>query len=150
MTSIAAACTASTPGPVVATVAAIEQLGLDCGYAVKDNVPSGLFQWSCAGTIDDDKVTILVDGNDEGVNAINLVLSQPTDVGRTRRLFERLVDTVPPLNTAPVLKTLVADWDGTQVSRTLGGIRAAASCDEFQCGVLVMPADDPLRPLPLP
>jgi hypothetical protein len=147
---LVAACGSTVPGTVAPTIAALEQLGLDCGDGLKDNVPSGLYQWSCAGTIDDERVTVLVDGNDEGVSAVELFIDESTDPALARRLFERLVDAVPPLSTAPILKTVVADWDGPQRSQVLGGVRVTAMCLETPCSVLVMPAHDALRPLPLP
>ena len=149
---ILAGCAVRTaiPGAVRPTVAAIETIGYRCGDGVKDNVPSGLFQWSCNGTIAGVPSMILVDGNAEGVAGVTLVVEDPRDPGATARQFARLVDEVPPLDTAPVLKDKVAGWAGGEQAWTVGGIHIAAQCDATQCLVIVAPAGDALRPLPLP
>jgi hypothetical protein len=147
---VGACAGAAVPGRVAPTLAEIETLGFDCGDGIKDNVPSGLYQWSCIGTMDDEHTEILVDGNDEGVNQIDVVVLENGDPGVAGRLFDRLVETVPPFDTAPVLKDTITDWDGTEWSRAIGGVRISAFCAATQCSILVMPADGPLRPLPLP
>ena len=140
----------ATPALVRPTLAAIEILGFRCGDGLKDNVPSGLFQWSCRGAMDAAPSTVLVDGNEDGVEAITLFVSDPSDPGIARRAFGRLVDGVPPLSNAPVLKDALAGWMGGQQASTVGGVRIVALCDATQCIVIVMPAGDALRPLPLP
>ena len=140
----------ATPDAVRPTVAAIETIGYRCGDGVKDNVPSGLFQWSCTGTVDGVPSTILVDGNAEGVAGVTLFVEDPRDPGATARQFAHLVEGVPPLNTAPVLKDTVADWAGAQQAWTVGGIRISAQCDATQCLFVVAPAGDAIHPLPLP
>jgi hypothetical protein len=148
----AAACSAppTTPAAVQPTLAAIETLGLRCGDGVKDNVPSGLFQWSCSGAMEAVKATVLVDGNDEGVAGFTLVFQDLSDPAIARDRFGKLVDAVPPLSTAPVLKDLVAGWAGGQQDWTAGGVHISALCNATQCIVTVLPSRDPLRPLPLP
>ena len=140
----------TTPDAVQPTLAAIEALGFRCGDGVKDNVPSGLLQWSCGGAMDAVRSTVLVDGNEEGVAGITLVVDDPSDPGVAGAGFGRLVDAVPPLSNAPVLKDTVAGWSGGQQAWTVGGVRIVAQCDATQCIVIVMPAGDALRPLPLP
>jgi hypothetical protein len=149
---LAAACTGrgTTPAAVQPTLAAIETLGFRCGDGAKDNEPSGLFQWSCGSATEAFRSSVLVDGNEEGVMAITLFVDKPRDPGVARSGFGRLVDAVPPLSTAPVLKETVAGWTGGQHSWTVGGVRIYAQCDVTQCVVMVMPAGDALRPLPLP
>jgi hypothetical protein len=140
----------TTPAAVRPTLTAIEALGFRCGDGVKDNVPSGLFQWSCVGAMDAARSTVLVDGNDEGVAAITLFVDDPSDAGVARSAFGRLVDAVPPLSNARVLKDTIAGWTGGQQAWTVGGVRISALCDATLCMVTVMPAGDALRPLPLP
>lgn len=148
---LAAACVGTgTPNAVRPTLAAIETLGFRCGDGLRDNVPSGLFQWSCSGALEAARSTVLVDGNEEGVAGITLFVDQPGDAGVARSGFGRLVDAVPPLSHAPVLKETVAGWTGDQHSWTVAGVRMSAQCDATQCVVVVMPAGDALRPLPLP
>ncbi len=140
----------STPPAVQPTLAAIEALDFHCGDGVKDNVPSGLFQWSCSGAMETARASVLVDGNEHGVAGITLVVDDPSDPGVARNGFDRLVDGVPPLRDAGVLKDTVAGWTGGQQAWTVGGVRISALCDSTQCIVIVMPAEDALRPLPLP
>ena len=150
--AIAAGCIGRgvTPAAVRPTLGAIEALGFRCGDGLKDNVPSGLFQWSCSGAMDAARSTVLVDGNGEGVAGITLIVNDPSDPGVARRVFGRLVDAVPPLSNAPVLKDTVSGWTGDQQAWTVGGVRIFAQCDATPCIVIVMPAGDALRPLPLP
>ena len=147
----AAACAGpTTPAAVQPTLTAIETLGLRCGDGVKDNVPSGLFQWSCSGAMEAVKATVLVDGNAEGVAGFTLFFQDLSDPAIARDRFGKLVDAVPPLSTAPVLKDSVAGWAGGQQDWTVGGVHISAQCDATQCVVTVFPSRDPLRPLPLP
>jgi hypothetical protein len=150
--AIAAGCVGrgTTPAAVQPTLTAIETLGPRCGDGVKDNEPSGLFQWSCGGAVNAVRSTVLVDGNEDGVAGITLMLDGTSDPGVARNGFGRLVDAVPPLSTAPVLKDTLAGWTGGQQAWTVGGVRISALCDTTQCIVTVMSAQNPLRPLPLP
>jgi hypothetical protein len=150
--ALAAGCVGqlTTPAAVRPTLEAITSLGFRCGDGHRDNVPSGLLQWSCGGSIDSVRSTVLVDGNDGGVAGITLLVEAPSDPGVARRGFGRLVDAVPPLSTAPVLKATVAAWTGPQQMWTVGGVRLSADCDPSQCIISVLPSGDPLRPLPLP
>ena len=150
--ALAAGCIGpgTTPAAVQPTLAAIETLGFRCGDGVKDNVPSGLFQWSCSGSMETARSTVLVDGNDGGVAGITLFVDNPSDPAVARNGFGRLVDAVPPLSSAPVLKDTVAGWTGGQQAWTIGGVHVSAQCDATQCVVTVMASRDPLSPLPLP
>ena len=140
----------TTPVAVRPTLAAIETLGFRCGDGAEDNVPSGLFQWSCGGSIEAARSTVLVDGNEAGVSAITLIVVGPSDPGIARSAFGRLVDAVPPLSNAPVLKDAVAAWTGGQQDWAVGGVRVFGVCDATRCIVIVTPAGDALEPLPLP
>jgi len=140
----------STLSGVQPTLAALDALGFRCGDGAKDNVPSGLLQWSCSGEMEGAPLTVLVDGNEQGTTGITLVVDDPANPGVAGRAFGRLVDAVPPLSTAPVLKDSVAAWTGRQQARIIGGVRVSAECDATHCIITVLPARDPLRPLPLP
>jgi hypothetical protein len=150
--ALAAGCIGrgTTPAAVQPTLAAIETLGFRCGNGVRDNVPSGLFQWSCSGSMEAARSTVLVDGNDAGIEGITLFVDDPSHPGVARSGFGRLVDAVPPLSSAQVLKDTVAGWTGGQQAWTIGGVHIAAQCDATQCVVTVLPSRDPLRPLPVP
>jgi hypothetical protein len=132
------------------TLAALDTLGFRCGDGAKDNVPSGLLQWSCSGEMEGAALTVLVDGNEEGTAGITLLVDDPGDPGLAGRAFGRLVDAVPPLSNAPVLKDSVAAWTGRQQALIVGGVRVSAECDTTHCVITVAPSRDPLRPLPLP
>jgi hypothetical protein len=149
--ALAAGCSPreTTPDAVLTTLAAIEALGLRCGAGLRDNVPSGLFQWSCDGSIEGVHSVLLVDGSHEGVAGISLFVDDPTDPEVARSQFGRLVDSVPPLTTAPVLKDVLAGWTGRQQARTVLGVRISAQCDATQCIVTVMPDRNARGPLPL-
>ena len=140
----------SAPSAVQPTLAAIEGLGFKCDPGVKDNVPSGLFQWRCTGSFDGTAATVLVDGNDEGAAGVTLVTDGSTDPEVARVSFGRLVRAVPPLDTAPILVDQLDGWTGDQRSTVVGGVRVLSVCDATQCIVQVASATDPLRPLPLP
>jgi len=140
----------SAPGTVQPTLAGIDALGFRCGEGQPDNVPSGLFQWICPGSVEGRDATVLVEGNADGVAGITLVINQSIDADVARRGFHRLVESVPPLNRAPVLIDTLAGWSGRQQSIVLGGVRVSAECHDTQCIVMVVNAQDVLRPLPLP
>ena len=149
---LAAGCggTSGAPSSVKPTLEAIEAVGLKCGTGMKDNVPSGLVQWRCTGSIEGAVGTALVDGNDAGVAGVTLATDGSTDPDVARVAFVRLVTAVPPLSSAPVLADQLAGWTGDQRSTVVGGVRVSAECDATQCIVEVVSATDPLRPLPLP
>lgn len=141
---------ATTPDSVTATLAAVGGLGLRCGEGVEDNVPSGLVQWSCRGAIDGVDASVLIDGSRDGVVGLTLVVEGSADPDVARSRFGRIVDSVPPLTGAPVLKDALAEWAGPQRISTIGGVRVVAECDSTQCVVGVAPEVDALQPLPLP
>jgi hypothetical protein len=150
--ALAAGCSLreTAPGAVQPTLAAIEALGLRCGDGVKDNVPSGLFQWSCSGAIEGVGSALLVDGYQEGVAGLTLFVDDPSDPGVARTQFGRFVEAIPSLTRAAVLKDTLASWKGGPQTWTVGAFRLTASCDVTHCTVTVMPARDALRPMPLP
>src|SRR5207344_1807642 len=94
--ALAAGCDglSTRPATVQPTLDAIESLGMRCGDGVRDNVPSGLSQWSCTGSLDGASSTLLVDGNAEGVAGITLVVDGPVDAATTRQRFGLVVDGV--------------------------------------------------------
>lgn len=141
---------AASRDAVQPTLAAVESLGLRCGEGVEDNVPSGLVQWTCGGAMQGMPSTVLVDGSQEGVVGITLFVAGSNDPGAARIQFAHLIDAVPPLSTAPVLKDTLTGWTGHRQASTIGGVRVAAECDPTQCVITVATERDALRPLPLP
>jgi hypothetical protein len=93
---------------------------------------------------------LMVDGNQEGVAGMTLVIDDPGDPEVARTQFGRLVDAVPPLTRAPGLKDTLASWTGAQQTWTVVGVRIFALCDGTHCVVTVMPTRDAVHPLPLP
>ena len=149
--ALLAGCAAapSAPPAVQPSLAALEALGIGCDAGVEDNVPSGLVQWTCTGSLEGTGVTVLIEGNDEGVAGVTLV-GHSTHPDVARAAFGWLVAAVPPLSTAPILVDQLDGWTGAQRSMVVGDIRVTALCDATQCIVAVVPAVDLLRPLPLP
>jgi len=138
------------PAAIRPTLAGIIALGYRCGEGMKDNVPSGLFQWHCDGTVDGTVSTVLVDGNQEGVAGITLFINESDDPEIARVGFARLVTGVPPLKAAPALADVLRRWPGEQQSTVVGPVRVFAECKPTYCIVIVSPAGDPLRPMQLP
>jgi hypothetical protein len=132
------------------TLAALETLGFRCGDGSRDNEPSGLVQWSCGGRLDEHASTVLLDASDEGVVALTLFVDGSGDATTVRADFARIVDVVPPLDTAPILKSVIADWSGGQHEWTVGGVRLRGECAGGTCILAITSAGDPLRPLPRP
>jgi hypothetical protein len=149
LAAILAGC-ASAPPAVRPTLDGLGRLGFSCGDGMKDNVPSGLFQWSCNGAVDGMASTVLVDGNQEGVVGMTLVIDASADPIVAQSAFAHVVGGVPPLDAAPALAASLAGWTGAQQSHVVGGVRVSAECSPTQCSVIVMPDGDALHPLELP
>jgi hypothetical protein len=149
LVALVAGCN-GTPAAVRPTLAGIIALGYRCGEGMKDNMPSGLFQWQCDGAVDETASTVLVDGNQEGVVGMTLFVDTSTDPEVARRSFARLVAGVPPLNAAPALADSLVGWTGRQQSHVVGGVRVFAECEATHCIVIVMPCGDALHPMELP
>jgi hypothetical protein len=141
---------ASAPAAVRPTIDGLARLGFSCGDGMKDNVPSGLFQWSCHSAASGMASTVLVDGNQEGVVGMTLVIDASTDPIVAQSAFARLAGAVPPLDAAPALADSLAGWTGAQQSHVVGRVRVYADCTSTMCIVIVMPGGDALHPLELP
>ena len=76
---------------------AIVTLGLRCSDPSVDNVPSGLLQWSCRGTVRNASLTIVVDGDDAGVFEIVAQVPGGTDPALAGQVFTDLIAATPPL-----------------------------------------------------
>lgn len=144
------------PGAVEPTIDAIVALGLTCGGGLHDNVPSGLSQWHCNGSIDGMAgVGILVGGNDAGVSDIDVV-TETDDVATSRAIAGRVVRSTPPLTSIDGLAIRLDDvlraWDGRQLVAELDPLRISAACvppSEFgdgQCMIHFV-GPDALKPM---
>lgn len=143
--------TAQAPALVRPTLVAVEGMGFRCDDGIPDNVPSGLVQWTCPGTVEGTRASVLVEGNADGVASVMLVVDGRPDPAIARRGWAQLAGAVPPLSAAPAVGGAIVDWVGVEpATREIDGVRIRAECDEFQCIVNVVPDGDVLRPLPLP
>ena len=139
-----------TPESVRPTIAGIVGLGYRCGDGIKDNVPSGLFQWHCDGAVNGTPSVVLVDGNAEGVAGVTLDVEPTNDPELARVGFARLVAAVTPLKAAPALADTLIGWTGGQQWKIVGAVRVYAGCESTRCIVMVTPVDDATRPMQLP
>jgi hypothetical protein len=137
------------PPAVLPALTALERLGYVCDYGVKDNVPSGLYQWHCNRSVNGLQTGVGVNGNDQGIAEFDIDVSD-VDPALVRRAFSEMLATVPPLNTAPWLEEGLAGWTGPQANRVVNGVSVTDLCDETQCMVFVSAASSPLDRLPLP
>lgn len=150
LAGLLAGCIASTaPAAVRATLEQVEALGYDCGAGVADNVPSGLTQWRCPGTVAGHTAVVDVDGNDNGVAGITLAINS-TDPAISRTEFRRLTTAVSPLTDQPDLANALDSWTGAQDPKVVGGAEVNGECDATQCLVFITSVDDPTKPLRLP
>jgi hypothetical protein len=110
-----------TPAAVRPTLNAMSTLGLGCSDTTVDNVPSGLLQWSCRGTVRDASLTVVVDGDAAGIFEIVAQVPGATDPATASRVFADLVAAMPPL--APSgneIRAWVQRWDGRSQSLEAG------------------------------
>jgi hypothetical protein len=138
-----------TPAAIQPTLADVRSLGFACGDGARDNVPSGLYQWHCSGTVAAKDGTILVNGNDGGVAEIDLAINS-ADPAVMRSEFRRVAIEVMPLRLAPALADALVVWSGPLRATVIRSARIASECDATQCIVEVTSIDGPLRPLRLP
>jgi hypothetical protein len=146
----------TTPGPVRPTLDAITALGLECDSGVPDNVPSGLSQWHCRGTVDGiSDFIILVGGSEAGVAQIDVV-SPTDDPAIARAALARVVVATPPISGVSGLATdidgALQDWDGAQMFLQIRGLNIAAQCQppsKFGAGqcLITFVGPDPIKPM---
>jgi hypothetical protein len=147
LAGLLAGCTGA-PDAVRPTLKALAHRGYACGDGIKDNVPSGLYQWKCAR--DGTPETIVdIDGNDRGVAELDIVV-RDTETAHVRQAFAEIVAAVPPLSSAPWLAGGLDGWTGPQASWDLNGVHVTGLCDATQCIVIIVTAASPIEPLPLP
>lgn len=143
-------CSALTaPVAVRATLEQIEALGYDCGAGVADNVPSGLFEWKCSGSVAGNRASVDVEGNEDGVAGLTLDVNS-IDPAISRSEFRRLVTAVSLLIAHPGLSGALDTWTGAQDPRSVDGARVNALCDATQCIVFIGFVDAPIQPSQVP
>lgn len=147
--SLAGCVGAGAPATVQATLDGVAALGYRCEAGIPDNVPSGLTQWRCSGTVSGSRATIDVDGNDAGVDGFTLAING-TDPAISRTEFRRFVTAVSPLSAQPGLAAALDSWTGAQDPTSVGGVRVNGECDPTQCVIFIRSVDGPNQPLRLP
>jgi len=90
----------ATPAAVAPSLDGWRGLGLSCTGPTEDNVPSGLLQWSCHGTLNGADLSATLDGDAEGVFGIRATLPAGTDKEAIAGAFGDLVDATPALSSA--------------------------------------------------
>jgi hypothetical protein len=138
-----------TPAAVQPTLTEVRSLGYACGDGVRDNEPSGLYQWHCTGMVEGNLAVIDVDGNANGVAGFMLSINA-ADPGIIRSEFRRVVTSVSPLMAEPDLASALDTWTGTQDPRLVGAARVDGECDATQCNIDISSIDGPIQPLRLP
>jgi hypothetical protein len=142
---LAGCTTVSAPAAVRPTLIAVEALGYHCDTGVADNVPSGLTQWKCSGSVAESRASVDVDGNETGVTGLTLDINS-VDPEMSRLEFRRLASAVPPLSAQVGLSTALDTWTGTQDPTHVGGIRVNGLCDATQCIVFIGFVEGPPQP----
>jgi len=146
LAGLLAGCNAlSAPAAVRATLDEVEALRYDCGEGLADNVPSGLFQWKCSGTVAGHRAIVDVEGNDDGVVGLTLDISS-VDPTFTRAEFQRLANSVSLLRAEPGLVGALDTWSGVQNPVRVGAARVNGECDATQCIVFIGFRDGPVQP----
>src|SRR6187549_3751869 len=129
LAGLLAGCNAlSAPTAVRPTLDEVEALGYDCGEGVADNVPSGLFQWKCSGTVAGHRSIVDVEGDDDGVAGLTLDINS-TDPTITRAEFQRLATSVSLVSAEPALVGALDAWSGVQNPVRIGDARVNGECD---------------------
>jgi len=137
------------PAAVQATLEQLNALGYACGPGVADNVPSGLTQWRCPGTVAGNPAVVDVDGNDNGVAGVTIAINS-IDPATSRNEFRRLATALSPLTAQPDLGSALDNWTGAQDPKFVGGARVNGECYATQCLVFITSVDGPTEPLRLP
>ena len=137
---------ANAPAAVRETLDQIDSMGYDCGAGVPDNVPSGLTAWSCPGAVAGNRAGVIVEGNDDGLAGVTLVIHS-IDPSISRAEFQRLTAAVPPMSTQPGLDEALDAWTGAPNPVVVGEARINALCDVTQCIVYINYWEAPAQPV---
>jgi hypothetical protein len=116
-------------------------LRLACSDPAVDNVPGGLLQWSCRGTVRGAALTVLVDGAEAGVFGIVAQVPGATDPATATQVFADLVAAIPPL--APDLDEIgrwVQRWEGKSQSLESGAAHLQIQQDAMWITLAIAPS----------
>lgn len=142
---IVAAC---APRSVRQTLTALRSTGYVCGEGVRDNVPSGLWQWRCRGPVAGTDAFVNGDGHDAGAAEITLSVDS-TGPALIAAEFARLAPRVAPLTTTPGLADALGTPTSQHVFATVGRAAVEHVYDGMQRHLQVV-SDGPLVPLTRP
>jgi len=121
---ILAGCAAlgpATPAAVAPTLDGWRGLGLSCSRPTEDNVPSGLLQWVCRGSLRAAAFTAVLDGDDKGVFDITAQVPAGTSRETAVAAFVDLVDaTTAVAAVRGAVRSWAEAWDGSQESAEFG------------------------------
>ena len=135
----------SAPAAIRTTLGEVGALGFECDAGIADNVPSGLTQWRCSGTVSGKGAVVDVDGNDSGVTGLTLAINS-ADPAISRAEFRRLATSVSLLKADVGMASALDTWTGAQDPTFVGGAHFNGECDATQCLVFVSFADVPTQP----
>jgi hypothetical protein len=145
----------ATPVAVAATIEGWKTRGVSCSEPTKDDVSSGLLQWSCRGTMGRAPFDALIDGDDAGVFQIVIQVRSDSMAAVTAAdYFADLMRWTPPVREHETeLQMWIRGWDGTPAATTLGTISARLDRDETWMTLVVVPGPrhsvtDPVDPSP--
>jgi hypothetical protein len=122
----------SVPGSVRPTLEAWRAIGLTCDDPVEDNVPSGLVQWGCRGTVDGVELSGTLDGDDRGVFGLQFVVPATTPADTAEVTFAHLVDATPSLDGhESEIVAFISGWPGLNTIGSFGDATVRADLDEI-------------------
>ncbi|TMF39818.1 MAG: hypothetical protein E6I26_04395 [Chloroflexi bacterium] len=144
-------CRSATPAAVAPSIEAWSTFGLSCGERRADNVPSGLFQWTCRSDHRGIPLTLLVDGDDHGVFMMTAQVPGGTDPRAAGQVFDDLVGASLPLTTVRAeVGAWLRAWDGVRSTISLGDASLSLERDRSWVTLAVFPGprhsvNDPVR-----
>ncbi len=126
----------SVPDAIVPSLDGWRSAGLTCTGPEKDNVPSGLLQWRCSGSLSGTEVGADIEGDSKGVFDIQASVPPidhpPISVADARSAFVALVAATPCV--APVrdgLSSWIDGWDEGRPGFVAGSTRAGIDASPY-------------------
>lgn len=138
------------PDRVRPTLDGWQAIGLTCTGPTKDNVPSGLVQWSCLGALDGVELSGVFEGDDLGVFDLQAVVPAATPPDAARDSFARLIDATPPLDgLESEIVAFIDGWPGINTIGSFGPARVRVDVDDTWRALSISPGprrnvDDPI------
>jgi hypothetical protein len=121
-----------------ATLEEWKAIGLACTGPTKDNVPSGLFQWSCRGQRHGVELSGVLDGDDRGVVSLQFVVDASTTPDAALDAFAGLVDATSQLDGhAAEIIAFIAGWPSIGTTGSFGPTRVRIDVDQIWRSIYV-------------